>query len=245
VRDRLGREGSKFSIAKRPKVEVNESIKIPGPAAYNIKPPEMRGGFKFGSSGNTNVGSLSHIESSSSPGPGQYDVRTRYKNFKQNAPAWKYYLKSYIRMGTEQREKSSDSLNLRENPGPGSYASKSFLGEGPKITIKQKGNNVSESLTVPGPGAYEPKLEAIIRKFPNVGIGHSKKDDAISYNASANAPGPGYYLLNELGKGPKYGFGTGKRQPDRFNDVPGPGQYEIPTRIGDGDLPPHERSKHF
>lgn len=89
--DRIGREGSKFSIAGRPKVEANESIKVPGPAAYDIKQSEIRGGYKFGTSGNSNVGSGANIGSSSNPGPGQYDVRTRYKNFKRCAPAWKYY----------------------------------------------------------------------------------------------------------------------------------------------------------
>lgn len=149
-------------------------------------------------------------------------------------------------MGTAHRDKLSESASFKETPGPGSYASKSFLGEGPKIGIKQRGNNqVTESLTVPGPGAYEPKLEPIIRKFPQIGIGHGKRDGAISSTIGPSAPGPGYYHLNDLGKGPKYGFGTGKRQADRFNDVPGPGQYEIPSRIGEGDLPPHERSKHY
>lgn len=91
IMDRIGREGSKFSIAGRPKVEINESIKVPGPAAYDIKQRGMGGGYKFGTSGNSSVGSGAHIGSNSNPGPGKYDVRTRYKNFKQSAPAWKYH----------------------------------------------------------------------------------------------------------------------------------------------------------
>lgn len=147
-------------------------------------------------------------------------------------------------MGTEKRDKLSESMSLKDNPGPGSYLTKSFIGEGPKIAIKNRTYNlVSESLTAPGPGAYQPNLDSVIYKFPAIGIGHSRRDEIIGSNLTV--PGPGYYNLNDLKRGPKYGFGTSKREPDRFNDVPGPGQYEIPSRIGDGDLPPHERSKHY
>ena len=149
-------------------------------------------------------------------------------------------------MGVAQRNKSNDTLSPKNSPGPGSYEVKSYLGEGPRVAIKQRANNdVAKSLVIPGPGAYEPKLEAIARKYPDIGIGCGKRDDAIGSNSAANIPGPGYYPLNELGTGPKYGFGTGKRQPNKFSDAPGPGHYEIPSRIGDGDLPPHERSKHY
>eukprot|EP00826_Nyctotherus_ovalis_P064347 TRINITY_DN9436_c0_g4_i1.p2 TRINITY_DN9436_c0_g4~~TRINITY_DN9436_c0_g4_i1.p2 ORF type:complete len:150 (-),score=33.08 TRINITY_DN9436_c0_g4_i1:133-582(-) len=149
-------------------------------------------------------------------------------------------------MGTAQREKLNDSLGLKDNPGPGSYISKSFVGEGPKIGIKQRVHDqANDSLSVPGPGAYQPNLEAVIRKFPEIGIGHGRRNGDIGSGTGSSVPGPGYYNMNDLGKGPKYGFGMEKRQADRFNDVPGPGYYEIPTRIGDGDLPPHERSKHI
>jgi len=149
-------------------------------------------------------------------------------------------------MGVAPRDKLNDSFSPKGSPGPGTYEPKSYLGEGPKVSIKQRvNNNVAKSLTIPGPGAYEPKLEAVARKYPDIGIGYGKRDDAISSNSGANIPGPGYYPLNELGTGPKYGFGTGKRQLSKLDDVPGPGHYEIPSRIGDGDLPPHERSKHY
>lgn len=92
IMDRLGREGSKFSIAGRPKADIGESTKVPGPAAYNASPIERKGGHKFGSSGDANTGSSTLIGRDASPGPGQYDVRTRYKNFKHCSPAWKYCL---------------------------------------------------------------------------------------------------------------------------------------------------------
>lgn len=149
-------------------------------------------------------------------------------------------------MGTEKRDNSGELLGLKETPGPGSYVSKSFMGEGPKVGIKQR-NFVSgsESSLVPGPGAYQPELATIIRRSPTIGLGHSKRDDAIRAGESANVPGPGYYLLNGLKSGPQYKFGTGQRIENKRDNVPGPGYYEIPSRIGEADLPPHERSKHY
>lgn len=92
IGDRVGREGSKFSIAGRLRMELSDAVKVPGPASYDVKLSGIKGGYKFCTADNSVTGSSTHIGKELSPGPGQYDVRTRYKRFKQCAPAWKYLL---------------------------------------------------------------------------------------------------------------------------------------------------------
>lgn len=88
--ERFGREGSKFSIAGRPKNEINESRNVPGPAAYDITPIRERRGYKFGTAGSSIVSNSVNLGRSGEPGPGQYDINTRYKLNKRSSPAWRH-----------------------------------------------------------------------------------------------------------------------------------------------------------
>ena len=146
-------------------------------------------------------------------------------------------------MGTEKRNRTSESLEFKNRPGPGSYVSKTFIGEGPKIGIKPRNDpKPSENSKSPGPGAYQPNISAVIEKSPSIGLGHGKRGGALGNSNSSSYPGPGYYPLKEIHEGPKFGFGSSKRKPEKISNVPGPGKYEIPSTVG--ELPPHERSKH-
>jgi len=144
-------------------------------------------------------------------------------------------------MGTEKRNQNSETADLKNRPGPGQYLTKSFVGEGPKIGIKARGpeKELSKSIA-PGPGAYQPKLDAIIQKPPAVGLGKGSRDGAFNSKAAA-VPGPGAYASEIKKEGPKFGFGTSKRNEAKPSAVPGPGNYAVPTTIG--ELPPHEKSK--
>ena len=45
-------------------------------------------------------------------------------------------------------------------------------------------------------------------------------------------PGPNTRnLFKQQPTGPQFGFGTAKRMPTRNANVPGPGQYRIPTQV--------------
>jgi len=143
-------------------------------------------------------------------------------------------------MGIGKRNESSESSELRNRPGPGAYAAKSFIGEGPKIGMKfrtlLKDNTGSLS---PGPGAYEPNISVVIEKAPSVGLGQGKRSGVVKDGSTI--PGPGHYPVKEVKEGPSFGFGTSKRSEEKLNNVPGPGKYEIPSTVG--ELAPHERSK--
>ena len=147
------------------------------------------------------------------------------------------------RMGTEKRDRETKSIDLKNRPGPGSYISKSFIGEGPKIGMKarnyEKNNHTSVS---PGPGSYQPNISVVIKKPPMVGLGHGKRGDIANDDNKSFVPGPGHYPIKGSQEGPKFGFGTGKREAAKISNVPGPGRYNIPSTVG--ELPAHEKSKH-
>lgn len=86
VPEKIGREGSKVSIAGRVPPVASEAAKVPGPAAYTVKAVEGNKGCKFGSGGGRGAGYRSFV-----PGPGQYNINTRYQSFKRTAPSWKYF----------------------------------------------------------------------------------------------------------------------------------------------------------
>jgi hypothetical protein len=147
-------------------------------------------------------------------------------------------------MGSERRDKVNQSLEMTKTPGPGTYASKTFVGEGPKIIIKARNSTSVNSSNAPGPGAYQPNISSVVKKPPSIGLGHERRDNLISRSDNAKVPGnkgPGAYSLQNKANGPKFGFGTGKRVGGRLNEVPGPGAYNISTIVG--DLLPHEKSK--
>jgi len=145
-------------------------------------------------------------------------------------------------MGSERRDKVNQSLEIMKTPGPGTYVSKTFVGEGPKIGIKTRNSASTSFSNVPGPGAYKPNISSVVRKSPSAGLGHKRRDNLISRSDNAKVPGPGTYSLQNKVDGPKFGFGTGKRAAEKLSDAPGPGAYNIPTTVG--DLPLRERSKH-
>jgi len=83
VEERVGKEGNKYSILGRPKT-LSEGMKVPGPAAYNVNVTKKSTGFKFGHGVRRTKESKNNA-----PGPGQYDIKTKYRNLKASSPAWK------------------------------------------------------------------------------------------------------------------------------------------------------------
>ena len=74
----------RVSMAGRQPSVNREAMKVPSPAAYNVKPIGKARVCKFG----TGSGRKSEIRSFV-PGPGQYDIKTQYLSFKKSAPSWK------------------------------------------------------------------------------------------------------------------------------------------------------------
>ena len=79
----------------------------------------------------------------------------------------------------------------------------------------------------PGPGAYNQSSRILNQTSPNVRIGTSNRSDL--YQGDKATPGPGAYGLRpSSAAGPRYGFGTARR--DGFGGTkatPGPGSYSF------------------
>ncbi len=60
-------------------------------------------------------------------------------------------------------------------------------------------------------------------------------------------PGPGAYSRDSSINGPKFGFGTDKRDHDKKNSTPGPGAYKVPTKVADVNkyVMPHNPGEEF
>lgn len=148
------------------------------------------------------------------------------------------------RMGSEKRAEPSGTENNSKFPGPGQYAIKNYIGQGPKIVMASRPKEDKlGNVHLPGPGAYQPNLSAIIEKPFASGLGYGKRNNQDL--AKLANPGPGSYAINRDHKdGPKYGFGKSKRSEEKKQgDSPGPGNYQIPGSIG--EVPAFEKSKHI
>ena len=217
--DLIGKEASKVSIApKRPDTAIFKAREVPGPGSYQPKnvynnPP----GFKMGTEKRSEFGN----NSKDVPGAGSYNINGSKSGFISSSPAWK--------MGGAKR---GDFTEKNNNPGPGSYIEKSRIGEGQKVGLSGKFKTLSKD-EVPGPGAYTPNLErsTINQKSQGFKYGKEERGKAMSHNI--NNPGPGSYNFNPRKAGPSFGFGSSGRTNAKSDVVPGPGQYLIPSKVGD------------
>ena len=124
-----------------------------------------------------------------------------------------------------------------KTPGSGNYEYKTFIGEGPKYTMRQKFDenglledkrnpNAHEKTKVPGPGHYDPKDSTGTPKY-TIGQKHYKKE--IKGLFRLEVPGVGKYDLAKDFTAPSYKIGNLKRTNLNLNDEalknPGPDKY--------------------
>lgn len=100
------------------------------------------------------------------------------------------------------------------------------------ITLKARSKDHKPDY-IPGPGAYEPRFERVMKQGPGYKVGSSKKMSLG--NSNVFAPGPGAYeTVADLSKhslGVK--FGSQKRLSfDLSRNVPGPGSYYDEKQAG-------------
>ena len=242
--------GMSFGGGKRSTANLNHSLHMPGPGAYDPLSDFGRkihgAGFGSGKRGNLE-GKHDH------PGPGSYKVNESiYRDPK--AASMK---------GRPQITK------VDHRPGPGHYVSKS-LHQSPAYSMGVKGKarklGTEEN---PPPGSYNPEYTKIKHSVPGVNFGSPSKE----VKGDNSMPGPGQYSLRTTvgSEGPAYGIrgrykdpagdikpgpgnynpkddcirhgnpgtvmGSGQRQPLMNGDrAPGPGMYDQETR---------EKGKHF
>ncbi|EGR29408.1 hypothetical protein IMG5_156010, partial [Ichthyophthirius multifiliis] len=183
-----------------------------------------------------------YLLTNNTPGPGAY---TPQKKQKFIPPQWK--------IGTQSRGNS----NVNNSPGPGSYQIKpKFTNEGEKYSFAGKPNENKFDIK-PGPGAYQPNYSFSMKQLPQYSISkryissargrtpgpgqyqHQStvlnrpsmifpKSNRAEMWQNQQFPGPGSYknMLNQT-QGPKYGFGTSRRDKNNNCFVPGPGNYNM------------------
>eukprot|EP00913_Durusdinium_trenchii_P003422 g3169.t1 len=98
----------------------------------------------------------------------------------------------------------------------------------------RQANAGTRSRSQPGPGAYDPKVNAVLMGIPRCGFGTATRADITGAASSLFGPGPGAYDLQNamsLGKnGPKYSATSRRRVHDLDSYVtPGPGTYNAHT----------------
>lgn len=213
-------EPSYYDIAKQPskttfkgRTKTSEDNKmsayVPGPGAYTPRMVETAPSFSLKS----RVGKDTKWEG---PGPGEYTVLNA--SMGKDAPS--YTLKPRLPAPT----KSND------NPGPGTYQSKTTFGDAQKFTLKGKIPALNmQQVTNPGPGTYSiPTSFGSARAFslsPRIADNSSKH--------KAYIPGPGTYTPREA----QTNVGTTLKprlHATNKNDNPGPGTYSPPTTMGHG-----------
>ena len=124
-----------------------------------------------------------------------------------------------------------------KTPGSGKYEYQTFIGEGPKYTMRQKfdenglledkrKSNAPKKTKLPGPGHYDPKDSTGTPKY-TIGQKHPKKEIKGLFRLST--PGVGKYELAKDFDAPCFKIGNEKRINLEINysalKNPGPGKY--------------------
>ena len=127
---------------------------------------------------------------------------------------------------------------MKTEPGPGQYnpdPSKTNI----RYSMRQRVNGSINRLT-PGPGTYQDERVLHYKTIPGSKMGKDmRKSDHFLHTASFKKQEPGRYTMhnfanNELMGVPKYSLSKDMRFKNRGANQPGPGNYEIRTRMADG-----------
>ena len=104
-------------------------------------------------------------------------------------------------------------------PGPGAYDG-NVGGNGPAYSMGHRGGNQGAGSIAPGPGNYDPNIDAMKQRAPGVGM---SKGPRSNFKAG-DGPAPGDYNYQPKQGG---GFSMGIKPKDRgIGDAPGPGAYD-------------------
>jgi len=120
-----------------------------------------------------------------------------------------------------------------KSPGPGAYEQKTLLSNNISYKIGS-GNRSSlgqENKLLPGPGAYDTKLNTTRHQSSSWKFGSGTRS-GLNMGESAKNPGPGSYDMNNNSKKIGVSF-KGKVESDikTTNSGPGPGNYTITTQL--------------
>eukprot|EP00343_Euplotes_focardii_P006712 CAMPEP_0205819792 /NCGR_PEP_ID=MMETSP0206-20130828/2253_1 /ASSEMBLY_ACC=CAM_ASM_000279 /TAXON_ID=36767 /ORGANISM="Euplotes focardii, Strain TN1" /LENGTH=827 /DNA_ID=CAMNT_0053113753 /DNA_START=39 /DNA_END=2522 /DNA_ORIENTATION=- len=217
IHDSLYRDNRAASIKGRPqtsKVELK-----PGPGHYTSKSLHASPAFSIGVKTK-----LKELMGKENPGPGNYNPD--FGPVKQSAPG--------VHFGTPGKGKIVGDSSM---PGPGQYEVRSKAGnDAPSYGMRGRYEDHKGDMK-PGPGNYNPKDEVTRVGPPGTVMGSGQRSNL---GGKGDGPGPGNYdLNNKNNKGKEYSFGIGQRNDGslekRAKGLPGPGQYQPPSFMGNNN----------
>lgn len=207
-------EGPSYGISMR--YEKHKGDMRPGPGNYNPKDEFVRKSAPRAviSSGKRN----GLLVGSGAPGPGNYDLNKSVDSGK------------HFSFGNEKRN-GLLSRSSRGIPGPGTYASQSFVGkdtQGRTMFGKAKTKIGNEN---PGPGTYSASNR---RNGPAYSVAGNRTIDPVM-REKARVPAPGNYNPNDSftkHSSPNVKFGKRpKTSSVRGDGAPGPGSYQLKSTL--------------
>lgn len=205
-------EGRGVHIAGKNPEKITE--RAPGPGQYEPKDnPKHKSGPSF------TIGGVTGDQSNPNknfPGPGTYGAPDRPSTTGGN-----------FRFGTEERKGLGTKNDM---PGPGQYTLPSRVGnEGKSIIMTGRHEDKVNSNQV-GPGQYQ--MPSTI-SGPKYSMGAGEKGTKLNKD-SLNNPAPGTYTVDaNAGKSSAPGvlFGKGERDKLKPDNLPGPGNYALPSTL--------------
>jgi len=217
--------GQRWSFGQKGPSTFIASSGTPAPGSYNLHTGHGGGRYKslpkFSFGGATRF-AIGEVPTKKQPGPGAYNPRD-----------------PLLTAGPKVSFAGANAGRgppLPENaPGPGAYEQRSTLGKSKMFTARgRQASSYMRSRSQPGPGAYDPKLGAVLMGIPKCGFGTSIRNDITGAARSLMLPGPGAYDMQSamsVGKnGPKYSAASRRRVHDLDSYVtPGPGTYNAHT----------------
>lgn len=207
LKSTLAEQGVVMGIRSPEKIKE----KAPGPGAYNPKNDlKYHTNPSFSMSG---VGGEQYNPTKGMPGPGTYDVSLR--------PG------TGIKFGTDKRDGSNERGDM---PGPGQYQIPSTIMKDGKNIIITGRHEDKKDVNQVGPGQYQ--LPSML-SGPKYSMGSENKGTKLNKDALMNPP-PGTYTVDpNAGKHGAPGIVFGKEVRDRMkaDQMPGPGNYAVPSTI--------------
>jgi hypothetical protein len=201
-----------------PNVHIGEKIaervydRAPGPGTYEQKNnPNHKAAPSFSISGVTGE---QHMPTRGMPGPGTYESPERLND-------------TGFKFGSEQRK---GLASKHEAPGPGQYSIPSRVGNEGKSVLMAGRHEIKQNTNQVGPGQYQ--LQSTL-KGPQYSMGVGEKGTKLNKDSLTNPP-PGTYTVDpKTGKSSAPGvvFGKDLRDRSKADNMPGPGNYALPSTI--------------
>ncbi|CAE7210611.1 unnamed protein product [Symbiodinium sp. CCMP2456] len=167
------------------------------------------------------------------PGPGTYGHQTS-QSCRIRQPCYVF--------GSSARDKAGMAL---ASPGPGAYgASESYGSKRPRSAgpvFGRAARGLGSGRDTPGPGAYVPNVNSTRPQFPRHTCTPRRDGADWGRRKCSTTPGPGTYGHGAAaGAGsespvsksaPRWAFGTADRGVRGNGENPGPGQYDLRSRV--------------